>query len=272
MFTSSCAVFLVAAAESTSAGGAFTITSLTITATFSAVMFPPTLFTAHSVFVAACVAYFIPGLLSECGVALAVGKILALGISTVWVPTAVQIWLAFLAHNASVSYTDALCGTLNRRGFLHTANTRIADHRNGLISEFSVLAIDVDHYKNVNDTHGHAVGDAVLVDVASIVSRHAGLRDGIVGRLGGDEFAILYSRLSPRESFLVADELRAAIARAAPVHDVYVTASIGVAAIAISANAEPSETVDRLLAQADFAMYASKSRRNCVTLFEAIVA
>ncbi|MFE0750987.1 diguanylate cyclase [Gordonia sp. NPDC058843] len=91
-----------------------------------------------------------------------------------------------LKHQLVMANTDALTGLLNRRGFVYASTTML---RRGPSTRFALLTADVDRFKNINDEHGHAVGDTVLQRVAEIlqgaVDEHA-----VVGRLGGDEFAI----------------------------------------------------------------------------------
>jgi diguanylate cyclase (GGDEF)-like protein len=81
--------------------------------------------------------------------------------------------------------TDPLTGVLNRRGFRYRATSALRRNR----SPYAIAVVDIDNYKQINDLHGHATGDAVLVQVASMLVDVVGAR-GVVGRLGGDEFAI----------------------------------------------------------------------------------
>ena len=86
-----------------------------------------------------------------------------------------------VAELERLSQTDDLTGLANRRHWLQT--TRASLHENG---GGAILIIDIDHFKSVNDRHGHAAGDLVLTELAHIIGRH-----GHAGRLGGDEFAVL---------------------------------------------------------------------------------
>jgi len=131
----------------------------------------------------------------------------------------------------------------------------------------AVLFIDLDHYKTVNDLFGHAVGDAVLVKVASRLSEAC--RNGdIAARLGGDEFAILQSRLtSPRDAATLADRLVKAMAEPMTVggHEVVIGASVGIAI-----GPGDGRTTETLMKNADLALYRAKAEgRGTFHFFEA---
>jgi diguanylate cyclase (GGDEF)-like protein len=118
----------------------------------------------------------------------------------------------------------------------------------------SCLMIDVDRFKAVNDTHGHAVGDLVLQSVAATCRLE--LRAGdYVGRIGGEEFVVILPETGTDDAFQVAERLRKAVAAepaAGPAGDIGVTVSIGVAALG-----RPHE-LKTLMANADEALYAAK--------------
>jgi diguanylate cyclase (GGDEF)-like protein len=144
--------------------------------------------------------------------------------------------------------TDSLTGSLNRRAFLQRlrAATR-STALDGTGLRLGVCLIDLDGFKQVNDTQGHAVGDAVLLAVAQAL-RGAVRESDTVARLGGDEFIVLTTAPPPPEQ--LADRLRRAVARVGREHGV--TASIGVA-IGTS-----DESAEQLLHRADSAMYRAK--------------
>ena len=158
--------------------------------------------------------------------------------------------------------TDPLTGLPNRRHFLEMAEAEC--HRAGRYGRpFSLVMLDVDHFKGVNDRHGHSAGDAVLQSLAAAVS--GGLRDeAVAGRLGGEEFAILLPEAAGEDAAAVADRIRQRVAEtpvATGVGDLIVTVSLGVATWQ-----PPAEAVDSLLSRADAALYTSKERgRNRVT-------
>ncbi len=135
---------------------------------------------------------------------------------------------------------------------------------------FSVAIIDADHFKNINDTWGHASGDAVLIRLANLIS--AGVRSSdVVARYGGEEFGLLLIEAGAKEAEIVTSRLRERIASepfALPELDglpgprVPVTVSIGIAQF------EPSDTVQSLIQRADSAMYQAKTggrNRVCVS-------
>lgn len=148
---------------------------------------------------------------------------------------------------------DYLTGAWSRRAFFgHAGEARSHALREG--AALSVLVFDVDHFKSVNDTHGHAVGDLVLAD---IVTRAATVLHGdACARMGGEEFAVLLQNTGADAAVRLADHLRTTLARACvavPGRDaICYTVSVGVASL--TAN----ETLSSLLQRADAALYAAK--------------
>ncbi len=124
---------------------------------------------------------------------------------------------------ALLSRSDPLTGTLNRRGFAERFAAQLADHVRHDGRPLGLIVIDLDDFKRVNDTLGHAAGDELLVAVARTLA--ADLRPSdVLGRLGGDEFAVLLPEAGP-------GELRAAAARLEQRLGAVAAASIGVAAL-----------------------------------------
>lgn len=157
---------------------------------------------------------------------------------------------------------DPLTGVSSRSAFHEGARQSLRQGQ----GHFGVLMIDLDHFKQINDSEGHAAGDAVLIAVANRL--RACLRDSdLLGRLGGEEFAVLLSDQTPRQLLVIAERLREAVA-GSPValrdgRLLPVTASIGVA-ITEQASADDAE---RLLLAADAALYdAKRTGRNRVAL------
>ena len=158
-----------------------------------------------------------------------------------------------IASNAA--RTDELTGLNNLRAFKEQADTMLAyTRRHGL--PLCALMLDIDHFKQINDSHGHAVGDRVLQAVATQLKTTLREAD-LCGRLGGEEFGVLLAGADLNEARQIAEKLRMAIqAIALPVNDttLHVTISVGVAEAAATC---PDTTI--LLAQADAAMYRAKS-------------
>lgn len=154
---------------------------------------------------------------------------------------------------------DALTGLSNRRHFLDRAEREIQRAARSK-STASLLYLDVDHFKSVNDTYGHATGDDVLKIVAATVSEALRPYD-FVGRLGGEEFAVLLPGTDLAGAMVVAERVRLAVAAAVtpidptpekPTGKLQVTVSIG------AGSAKSGESLEALIARADEALYAAK--------------
>jgi diguanylate cyclase len=171
---------------------------------------------------------------------------------------------------AELASRDELTGLFNRRHMTDLlAQQRLACQRKG--GGFAVALVDLDHFKRINDSHGHAVGDAVLRAFAEQAG--AALRGtDIVGRWGGEEFVVLYPGSNAQEAALGADRLRERVAAAVVTtpdgQPLCFTVSIGLT------EHRPHESVDAMLERADRAMYHAKSqgRNRVVTLLETKVA
>ena len=162
--------------------------------------------------------------------------------------------------------TDALTGLANRSLMLEHVDTALRtawrDNR-----QPTVLFIDVDRFKNINDSLGHAAGDDVLIAVATrlrlILPTHC-----VVGRIAGDEFVVLDPQTNgPNESMVLADRVLESFHEPLSLRqgDVFVSASIGVSTYRPSV----TNSADDLLRHADTAMYRAKeSGRNCVAIFD----
>ncbi|MCB0882438.1 MAG: sensor domain-containing diguanylate cyclase [Thermoleophilia bacterium] len=153
---------------------------------------------------------------------------------------------------------DHLTGLFNRKQFEESLAGEVSQgRRHGY--PVSVAMLDIDHFKAINDTHGHPVGDAVLVEIARRFTRCARAGE-TVARIGGEEFALVFPRTSADGAAAAAERVRAAV-ESAPFDVVgRVTVSIGVA----EAAGEP----EGALCRADAALYASKTGgRNRVTVY-----
>jgi diguanylate cyclase (GGDEF)-like protein len=169
-------------------------------------------------------------------------------------------------ENREQSLVDALTGTLNRHALAHRLAELRAQFRLG-DGQLCVLAADIDHFKRINDTHGHETGDTVLRGVASALRSH--LRSfPLLYRTGGEEFVAILPGLSCAEGELIAERLRAAVAAARP-GGIEVTMSFGVAATSVS-RSDP----DAIVSAADHCLYRAKEsgRNRVVAEAEADVA
>ena len=167
-----------------------------------------------------------------------------------------------------VASTDAKTDVLNTSGWYREAESAIERTAKSGAYCVAVLMIDLDHFKRINDRHGHLAGDTVLRRVAQTISAQVRSTD-VVGRFGGEEFVVLVPRASTEEITAIAERIRRAvdelvieIPAGPPVTGVSV--SVGVA---VTATRGP---VDELLHSADEAMYRAKQRgRNRVAVANA---
>jgi diguanylate cyclase (GGDEF)-like protein len=150
-------------------------------------------------------------------------------------------------------HTDALTGLRNTRWLDETASQETARSlRSG--SNIGVLLLDLDHFKLVNDTGGHAAGDRVLREVARVLRSVVRTGDEVV-RFGGEEFLVLLHGSGPEGALRVAEEIRAALSDGkAAMSGTRVTASVGVAMFPMHGS-----TLDEVIRVADLAMYEAKA-------------
>ena len=150
---------------------------------------------------------------------------------------------------------DALSGVANRKAFDETLTYLLSKfHREQ--TPFALLLLDVDHFKWINDTHGHAAGDLVVQNLAEFLKSLVRTND-FVARFGGDEFAILFTKIDREIAATVAERIRMAIARhpfevGTNGERVAATCSLGLAVI------DEGDTAETIFARADEALYRSK--------------
>lgn len=155
------------------------------------------------------------------------------------------------------SMRDELTGLMNRKLFKDLAKKELSRlSRNG--GALSVLIVDIDHFKAINDTHGHCVGDAALQAVAEAMDRASRACD-LVCRYGGEEFAILAPNTSSDEAAAFAERIRETIERADGFpHGLRLTVSVGFT------STHDGQSLDDLISVADLALYDAKHLgRNC---------
>ena len=194
----------------------------------------------------------VPSIMSLFGLIYFESIIFALG-STVFI-------LALLKERNEVAgrmagRTDSLTGIANRAAFLESAE-RVLERCRRDSSPVSAMMFDLDRFKAVNDTHGHAVGDAVIRTFCEITASALRPND-VFGRMGGEEFAVVLAGSSIEAAFVRAERIRASFAESCRFvrdHQVNATVSGGVSA---SVNAE--QTLATLLEDSDVALYRAKA-------------
>ena len=185
-------------------------------------------------------------------VALAALLIIAVGVLAV--PFSVHVLVHLLGDDALKSHTDPLTGLRNRRGFYRSVRELTRGSAHATEPYLSVIMIDLDGFKKVNDTRGHTSGDRVLVAVADRL-RHTTRRRAVIARVGGEEFLIA-EMTQPGEGQTIAERLRQEVA-AIPWG---ATASVGVASVSRddTVDLDTRTVVDHLVDAADVAMYEAK--------------
>ena len=169
----------------------------------------------------------------------------------------VTVLLAELRHALDeerlLANTDPLTGALNRRSFNEVAEKRM------IISEvnrhpYTMVYIDLDNFKTVNDMLGHAVGDLVLKTVVDILQQQIRNTD-FLARLGGDEFAVLLSDIDQKHAQSIVQRLQSALVEKMKINEWAITFSIGVLTVL-----SMPESVDQLVSMTDALMYDVKGR------------
>lgn len=157
----------------------------------------------------------------------------------------------------SQSFEDLVSGALNRRGIEQKLAIELGSAKRTRMAP-SIALIDLDHFKAINDTQGHAAGDKALREVAHIISSH--LRDyDYLGRYGGDEFLVVLPQVNYQGALKAVERIQQAIRSLPQLRpELPITLSIGIT------QAVPFEPADAILARADAALYeAKRAGRNC---------
>jgi len=178
------------------------------------------------------------------------------------------VWFIYRQFNQSrklnrkldyLATRDPLTNCYNRRTLFDLMNQSFANLES--LGEYCIIMVDIDHFKEVNDTHGHNVGDTVLRGIANILQ--TGVRQGdITVRYGGEEFCLVLSGVLPDQAMRIIEAIRLKV-ESSYFDGVAVTCSFGVTSILFNA-----QTPGELIHQADLALYKSKQNgRNKVTLW-----
>ncbi|MDQ7831158.1 MAG: diguanylate cyclase [Desulfovibrionaceae bacterium] len=154
------------------------------------------------------------------------------------------------------AHTDVLTGCANRRSFFELLET---ERQRGIrhAFPFSMLSLDIDHFKRINDYYGHPAGDQVLCHFVSIIEKTLRLTDRL-GRMGGEEFNILLPQTVALDAALIAERIRAEVEKSPALYEqktILFTVSIGVAQWRLAEN----ETVDDFISRSDKALYEAKN-------------
>lgn len=150
---------------------------------------------------------------------------------------------------AQLATTDVLTGLPNRRAFLERAASRSRSSESGM-----VVIIDADHFKRINDTYGHAVGDLCLQAIADQL-RTITRDSDVLGRLGGEEFAVYFSGMESKNALALANRLTATMLVEPPDTETVVSFTLSVGAAATAA----AEGIEFYLKRADEALYMAKN-------------
>ncbi|MBL0318049.1 MAG: GGDEF domain-containing protein [Alphaproteobacteria bacterium] len=164
-------------------------------------------------------------------------------------------------HLVELAYSDALTGLGNRRLFFEKLSESLISQQN---DSCSIMVIDIDHFKQINDTYGHFVGDHVIREVGQIIQQCLAPED-ILTRLGGEEYGIILPHTPVRNAYWVAERIARKISHHAFYQDevhgnAYVTVSIGVA----DTKTNTPINADSLFTEADARLYVAKVTRNQV--------
>jgi diguanylate cyclase (GGDEF)-like protein len=159
----------------------------------------------------------------------------------------------------AAAHEDPLTGALNRRGFERDLTRAIA-YKARYGTPLALLVGDLDRFKAVNDTHGHAAGDALLRHVAQVLRAHIRASDS-VGRLGGDEFALILWQLDEEMAERKMQDLQDRIsAQPVPFDGIELAAGLSMGVTAL----EAGDTMAAALARADKVLYANKEKRRAI--------
>lgn len=195
-------------------------------------------------------------------------KALTLGAALAMLCSGILVLLFVLKHELSqraaaeaaldlLASTDHLTGLLNRRKFFELAEARCADAaRRGV--GVALLMIDADHFKSYNDCYGHVAGDSVLAAIGRCIAGELRSVDDLAARFGGEEFIVLLPGLERAGAFVIAEAMRAGVARLATPHE---RASAGIVTVSTGlAVLEPGAPIvlDALVEAADAELYRSK--------------
>lgn len=187
-------------------------------------------------------------------------QILAAVAGAVATPLGIQFGIWTLRNDANESVTDPLTGLLNRRGLRLHVGDLVRDGHSKDTTHVVVMVVDLDRFKDINDTFGHAVGDEVLIRSARRI-KSAVRGSALVARVGGEEFVIV-DLTEPGHTEHITERVRSAVG--APADHAPITASVGVTSVSLANFAapevDPAALLDTIIEHADHAMFDAKRR------------
>ncbi len=160
------------------------------------------------------------------------------------------------------AFTDPLTGVANRNAFYEKSSEVFEQHQNGQVP-FSLVIMDLDHFKSINDNYGHLTGDLCLTEVCRVIKQHCRSQD-LFARVGGEEFALVLPNTRLEDAKRIAERMRIAIEEHVILLDdastIQCTASFG-----LSTKSSAGDTLRSIIKRADAALYkAKKLGRNCI--------
>ncbi|MGE4232700.1 MAG: diguanylate cyclase [Bacteriovoracia bacterium] len=167
-----------------------------------------------------------------------------------------ELEIFYLGSLESAAHTDALTKIYNK-GYIMEALDAEFKRAKALHQDLSLIIIDLDHFKKINDTHGHDAGDFVLKESCQILKTKVLPKNAIFGRFGGEEFLVIMPNTAIDAAYELGESIRSTLEKTQFVYDqkrLPVTASVGVAEIAVDV-----ETSSQLFKLADKAVYSAKS-------------
>ena len=155
-----------------------------------------------------------------------------------------------------IARTDELTGAANRRASTEEINIAISEFKRSQ-KEYALINLDIDHFKTINDTYGHDIGDKTLIKLVQIINKNTRIEDRLF-RVGGEEFIILVKIFAKEEALLLAEKIRQAVENTEILPKKRITISCGVSTLL------PTDNAATWRKRADEALYKAKdSGRNC---------
>lgn len=251
--SSVCAICIACFADADKVTGMCGLSALSLMAVYIGALHGARLITFCLGVSLAALAYQTLALGLQQGWAVAAAKSVVTGALIIGMPPIFHLAQLALTNDAAAAMIDQLTSLHNRRGFgaqsIALAQTAMSEQ-----AELSMIVIDIDKFKQINDTHGHLVGDWVIAQAASKIRAITDNR-AVVGRIGGEEFCV--AMIAPAQAALTAAE-RIRVALESMSITVVVTASIGVSTSHSWPNEQSASLIGRLISEADDAMYSAK--------------